>query len=74
MKTKDNLKRQNTKDILPEYDFSVGVRGKYAKKYLHNNNIVVIERDFAKYFGDSQSVNEDLRTLLKIRKGSSKVA
>ena len=53
--------------MLPEYDFLGGVRGKYAGKYAHSNNIVVIERDVAKYFSDSKSVNEALRTLVRLK-------
>ena len=69
MKKKVSRKRV-TKEMQPEYDFSGGVRGKYAKKYIASNNIVVIARDVARYFGDSQSVNEALRTLLRVRKGA----
>ena len=61
-------KRQREKEMLPEYDFSGGTRGKYSRKYARQNNLVAIERDVSKYFADSKSVNEALRTLLKIRK------
>lgn len=68
------MKHRNEKDMLPEYDFDGGVRGKYAKKYVRQNNLVAIERDVAKYFADSQAVNEALRTLLRIRKTDHKTA
>ena len=35
----------NDSDMLEEYDFSKGVRGKYAKRYAEGTNVVVIEPD-----------------------------
>ena len=40
----------NDPDLLEEYDFSNGIRGKYAQRYAEGNNVVVIEPDVAKYF------------------------
>jgi len=37
-------------DMLEEYDFSKGVRGRYTKKYAEGTNIVTIDPDVAKYF------------------------
>lgn len=34
-------KRRNA-DILDEYDFSNGVRGKYAKRYTKGTNLVLL--------------------------------
>ena len=68
MRNRVESKRQREKEILPEYDFSGGIRGKYAKQYARHNNLVAIERDVSKYFADSKSVNEALRTLLRIHK------
>ena len=53
-------------DMLPHYDFGKGVRGKYAKRYAAGSNLVVLSPDIAKVFPDSSSVNEALRTLVKI--------
>jgi hypothetical protein len=53
-------------DMLDEYDFSKGVRGKYAKRYAQGTNIIVLEPDMARIFRDSESVNEALRALVKI--------
>jgi len=74
MKAKTKRKQLNSTDMLQEYDFSKGTRGKYAKRYAHSNNIVVIQRDVAKYFSDSVAVNEALRTFLKIKKKNKKAA
>lgn len=47
-----------------EYDFSKGVRGKYAGKVASGRNLVLLDPDVAKMFPDSQSVNRALRALL----------
>ena len=52
-------------DMVPEYDFSKGVRGKYAKRYAAGSNVVVLSPDVAKKFPDSDSVNKALRTLVR---------
>ncbi len=56
------------KDMLEEYDFSKGIRGKYAKRYAEGTNVVVIEPDVARYFPDHDSVNQALRSLTEIIK------
>jgi hypothetical protein len=56
----------NDNDMLDEYDFSKGVRGKYAKRYAEGTNVVVLSPDVAKFFPDSQSVNQALRLLIDI--------
>lgn len=57
-------------EMLPEYDFSGGVRGKYYEAYKQAQNIpqntIVLDPDVASVFRDSASVNEALRMLLKI--------
>ena len=61
-------------DMLEEYDFSKGVRGKYAKKYEEGTNVVVVDSDIAKFFPDHDSVNQALRSLTEIIKRQKKVA
>ena len=65
-------KRRNDPDMLEEYDFSKGVRGKYAKRYAEGTNVVVIAPDIAEYFPDHDSVNESLRSLVSIIKKRKK--
>ena len=48
------------------YDFSGGVRGKYAARYAEGSNVVVLAPDVAEVFSDSVAVNEALRTLVRI--------
>jgi len=49
-----------------EYDFSTGVRGKYAKRFSKGTNLIVLDPDVAKVFKDSKAVNNILRALAKI--------
>lgn len=65
---------QKDKDLLEEYDFSKGIRGKYAKKYAKGTNVVVIEPDVAKYFPSHDAVNQALRSLTEIIKKQKKIA
>ena len=59
-------------EMLDEYDFSKGVRGKYVERFKTGSNIVVLSPDVAEVFSDSESVNEALRTLIKITRQSKK--
>jgi hypothetical protein len=59
------MKRASDKDMLPEYDFSAGVRGKYVGRFSKGSNVVVLDRDVQKLFPDSASVNAALRALGK---------
>lgn len=59
-------KKQNDPDLLEEYDFSAGVRGKYAAQYAGGTNVVVVDPDVAPFFPDHDSVNEALRHLAAI--------
>jgi hypothetical protein len=45
-------KISKNKDMLEEYDFSKGVRGKYTKRYAEGTNVVVIDPDVANIFPD----------------------
>lgn len=61
-------------DMLDDYDFSQGVRGKYIQRFAEGSNVVVLSPDIAEIFPDSESVNEALRMLIKIaRKNVSEV-
>ncbi len=60
------VKTRRDPDMLDEYDFSKGVRGKYAKRYAEGTNVVILSPDVAQAFPDSESVNEALRVLVKV--------
>ena len=68
MSQKINPRRDE--DILPEYDFAHGVRGKHHEAYKAGTNVVFLEPDLAKVFKDSDSVNRVLRLLLNLAKGN----
>jgi hypothetical protein len=57
---------KETKKAVHDYDFSSGVRGKYAARYAAGTNVVVLSPDLAEVFPDSEAVNEALRTLVRI--------
>ena len=51
-------------EIREEYDFSDGVRGKYAAAYAEGTNVVLLDSDVAQVFRDSATVNQALREYL----------
>jgi len=62
---------QDKDEILDEYDFSGGVRGKYAEQYRQGTNIILLDPDVAEVFPDSASVNQALRAIAEIIKQRS---
>lgn len=48
---------QRDKEMLDEYDFSKGERGKYARRYAGGTNLIVLAPDILEFFPDSESVN-----------------
>jgi hypothetical protein len=55
--------RREAEEMLPEYDFSGGVRGKYAGCFAKDTIMVVLDPDVAELFPDPKSVNKALRAL-----------
>lgn len=55
--------RPEPEEMLPEYDFSAGVRGKYAGRFGKDAMMVVLDPDVAEVFPDPKSVNKALRAL-----------
>ena len=63
-------------DLRPEYnfDYSKAVRGKYFKRLLEEGaNVVVLEPDVAKAFGNSAAVNDALRSLLDLTRSTQRL-
>ena len=54
-------------DMRPEYDFSGGIRGKYAERMRDGPVVVVLDDDVALLFPDAKSVNAALRRYAKTR-------
>ena len=51
-----------------DFDYAKATRGKYYKRLLkEGSNVVILDRDVAKAFPNSGSVNEALRSVLKSR-------
>ena len=61
-------------EMLPEYDFSGAVRGKYYRRFGESSNVVVLDPDVSKAFPNAASVNEALRTLASVARRSVGVA
>ncbi|HEU5313889.1 MAG TPA: hypothetical protein VFU08_08690 [Candidatus Udaeobacter sp.] len=58
--------REKNNEMLRDYDFSQGVRGKYARRYARGSNVVVLDPDVAKVFPNAEAVNSSLRSLAAI--------
>ncbi len=64
---KKKADRVREPDMLAEYDFSAGVRGKYVERFAGvKNDVVVLAPDVAEVFQDSKSVNDALRAIARI--------
>lgn len=55
-------------DMRDEYDFTGGVRGKYAARFAEGSNVVVLDPDVAAEFKTPQAVNEALRAEIEKRR------
>lgn len=53
-------------EILPEYDFRGGERGKYAARYARGTNVVVLDPDVAAVYPTAEAVNSALRALAEV--------
>lgn len=60
------MANQNDPDMLDDYDFSGGIRGKYAKRYSEGTNLVRLDEDVAAIFPTAEEVNAALRSLGEI--------
>jgi hypothetical protein len=56
-------KKKTEPGMRKEYDFSGGVRGKYAARYAAGCNVVVLDPDVARLYPDAKSVNRALRAI-----------
>jgi hypothetical protein len=61
-------------EMRDEYDFSEGVRGKYAQRFAEGSNVVVLDPDVAAEFKTPQAVNEALRQQLGRKRTGDKEA
>lgn len=63
---KKQLDSERDPDMLDDYDFSQGVRGKYVQRFAQGSNVVVLAPDVVEIFPDSESVNTALRLLVEV--------
>ena len=67
------MKTVRCEEMRKEYkreDLGKGTRGKYFEEYKKGTNLVLLSPDVAKAFPDDESVNEALRSLVKIARQS----
>ena len=64
-RTRKPRSRSVADKMLPEYDFSAGVRNKYAARFASGTNLILLDPDLAAEFPDSESVTKALRAYLK---------
>ncbi len=69
-------KADETEDLemRDQYDFSKGVRGKYAGRFEQGSRVVVLDPDVAAEFPDAEAVNKALRVLLARKKNEEGAA
>ena len=61
-------KARSSDGLRAHYDFTKGVRGKYAKRFSGGTNLVRLEPDVARVFKTSRAVNRVLRAYIAERK------
>jgi len=62
------MKKETRRDneMRDHYDFTGGVRGKYARRYAEGTNVVVLDPDVATLFPNREAVNETLRAVAQL--------
>jgi hypothetical protein len=58
---------EQSAEMRDEYDFSGGVRGRYADRYAQGTNVVVLDPDVAEAFPTPKAVNDALRAQIPRR-------
>jgi hypothetical protein len=61
-------KKEQMKKVYRREDLGVCVRGKYYNEYVKGTNLVLLSPDVAAAFPDDNSVNDALRSLMKVAK------
>lgn len=65
MKNDDLHLDEDDFEMEEEYDFSKGVRGKYAHLFNDRQIMVTLDADVAEVFRNSEEVNQALRVLME---------
>ena len=64
------IKHEEMRKEYKREDLGKGIRGKYFEEYKKGTNLVLLSPDVAAAFPDDASVNEALRSLLKVAQQS----
>lgn len=67
MKKGRKSSREDDDTMREEYDFSGGVRGKYAARFAEGTNLVLLDPDVATEFPTADAVNRALREVMRLR-------
>jgi hypothetical protein len=70
------MKTAKHEEMRKEYkrdDLGKGIRGKYFQEYKKGTNLVLLSPDVAAAFPDDASVNDALRSLLRVARESTGV-
>ena len=59
------MSNKSTDELREEYDFSKGVRGKYAERFKAGTVLVSLDPDIAEAFPNAEAVNDALRKILQ---------
>ena len=70
---KKTAHKSSRSDFAAEYDFTVGVRGKHARRFAHGTHVILLAPDVARMFPNAETVNTSLRALTKIIRHQEKV-
>jgi len=65
--SKTPRRAQVREKMRAEYDFTGGVRGKYAERFAEGTNLVLLAPDVAAEFPTASAVNKALREVIKAR-------
>ena len=71
------MSANNINDLRSEYkksDLGHGTRGKYYDDFTAGTNLILLSPDVAMIFKDEKSVNDALRSLVKLARESVKQA
>ena len=70
-RTKKARSVKASSEMRKEYDFSSGIRGKYASRTGNDVRLVALDPDIAEAFSSGKAVNRALRTYLGARRRKS---
>ena len=64
------IKQEEMRKEYRKEDLGKGIRGKYYEEYKKGTNLILLSPDVATAFPDDESVNNALRSLMKLAQQS----